>query len=396
MPSRRSFCGNKSDVSNPNTPSLASPAHTKTNPFQTLLHRSSNNGYPDAIGHGTVAQSAVTLARLLEDVSENVTGSTATVASWLVTQADLSLVLLASHPLYRAAVWVYKVPLVALGVFGNTMTLIIERRMGRGSGSAMSVFISSVAVSDSAMLLFLGTSIYFYSFDIAIMAFHDVLCKLFYWLLYVLAPTSAWILVAMTLQRAASILWPHRVSSAWSARKARITVLVIVVTLMILNSHILYGRRLQSLPSGQTVCVFVSEDYRQFSNRVWPCVDIAVSSLVPFVLVISANVVLVKRVRQAMKEARQTLAAGSTDQLKVRQQKTSRMTLTLVCVSVAFLVLTSPICLFFVLQRTASHAIAADVNEAAFNFFFEATGTILWLANNAINFYIYVLTGSRY
>ena len=97
-----------------------------------------------------------------------------------------------------------------------------------------------------------------------------------------------------------------------------------------------------------------------------------------------------------MEEARQTLAAGSTDQLKVRQQKTSRMTLTLVCVSVAFLVLTSTICLFFVLQRTASHAIVADVNEAAFNFFFEAIGTILWLANSAINFYIYVLTGTRY
>ena len=343
--------------------------------------------------------SAVTFARLPEDISENVTGPTATVTSWLVTQADLSLVLLASHPLFRAAVWVYKVPLVAVvvfGAFGNTMTLIIERRIGRGSDSGMSVFISSLAVSDSAMLLFLGTSMYFYSFDIAIMAFHDVLCKLFYWLLYVLSPTSAWILVAMTLQRAASILWPHRVSSAWTARKARITVLVIVVTLMILNSHILYGRRLQSLPSGQAVCVFVSEDYRQFSNHVWPWVDTSVTSLAPFVLLISANVVLVMRVRQAMEEARQTLAAGSTDQLKVRQQKTSRMTLTLVCVSVAFLVLTSPICLFFVLQRTASHAIVADVNEAAFNFFFEAIGTILWLANSAINFYIYVLTGTRY
>ena len=343
--------------------------------------------------------SAVTFARLPEDISENVTGPTATVTSWLVTQADLSLVLLASHPLFRAALWVYKVPLVAVvvfGAFGNTMTLIIERRIGRGSDSGMSVFISSLAVSDSAMLLFLGTSMYFYSFDVAIMAFHDVLCKLFYWLLYVLSPTSAWILVAMTLQRAASILWPHRVSSAWTARKARITVLVIVVTLMILNSHILYGRRLQSLPSGQAVCVFVSEDYRQFSNHVWPWVDTSVTSLAPFVLLISANVVLVMRVRQAMEEARQTLAAGSTDQLKVRQQKTSRMTLTLVCVSVAFLVLTSPICLFFVLQRTASHAIVADVNEAAFNFFFEAIGTILWLANSAINFYIYVLTGTRY
>ena len=46
MPSCCSVCGNKSDVSNPNTRSLTSPAHTKTNPFQTLLHRNSNNGCP--------------------------------------------------------------------------------------------------------------------------------------------------------------------------------------------------------------------------------------------------------------------------------------------------------------------------------------------------------------
>lgn len=324
--------------------------------------------------------------------------TTATTTPLAVTQADFSFVL-ASHPVFLAAMWVYRVPLVVifvLGIFGNTMTLVLQPRIFRGSSSAMSVFISSLAVSDSAMLVVMGISMYLFSYDIAIMSLHGALCKMFYWLVYVIAPTSSWILVAMTLQRATSILWPHRVNSAWTAMKAKTTVLVIVMTLMILYSHVLYGRQVQSLLSGQQICVFVSEDYREFSNRVWSWVDIVLASFVPFVLLFTANVVLIKRVRQSMREARQILTVGSTDQLKVRQKKSSSMTLTLVCVPVCFLLLTSPICVFFVVQHTASHAIVSDVNEAADNYFAEAIGTVLWLANSAINFYIYILTGSRY
>ena len=342
----------------------------------------------------TSETSATTLSPFAEDTSEGFT-----VPSVKVTSPTDTAALLSSHPLFRAAEWINKVVLVVilvLGFFGNTMTLVLQRRMGRGSGSAMSVFISSLAVSDSAMLLVLGMSMYFYTFEIFVMDYHDVLCKVIYWLMNVIASTSSWILVAMTLQRAASIVWSHRINRKWTARKAKITVLVIVVMFMIVNCHILYGRRLQSLSSGQTVCLFVSEEYENFFDHVSPVVDIVLCSLVPFVLVISANVVLVKRVRQAMKEARQTLAAGSTDQVKVRQQKTSRMTLTLVCVSVAFLVLTSPICVLYLVRRAFNPAISMDINETAKSYLAEYTLNTLWLANNAINFYIYVMTGSRY
>ena len=142
--------------------------------------------------------------------------------------------------------------------------------------------------------------------------------------------------------------------------------------------------------------MFVSEDYRQFTDDVWPWVDIVVSSLVPFVLIIASNVVLVKRVRQSMREARQTLATGSTNQLKARENQASSMTLTLVCVSLAFVLLTSPICVYAIMRPTGRSDGIPDVNQAAQNHLTEAIANVLWLANIAINFYIYALTGSRY
>ena len=344
--------------------------------------------------------SAVTPTHSPEDTSEDFTRASVTGTSVTDTGADLTFALLASHALFRAAVWVYKVSLVLIfvvGVVGNTMILVLQRHLGGGRDSGLSVFVTSLAVSDCVSLLIMGgLYMYPYSYQVDIANFHDVLCRMIYYFMYVTALTSSWILVAMTMQRAASILWPHRVNAAWTARKARSTVLVIVVTSLVLNSHILYGRGLQSLPSGQQLCLFVSEEYGQFFDRVWPSVDIVLNSFVPFVLIISSNVVLVRRVRQSMRDARGTLVAGSKDQLKARETQASGMTLTLVCVSLAFLLLTSPICIFSVVKGTGGHASFHDVSEAVDDYFAEAIANVLLLANNAINFYIYALTGRRY
>ena len=321
--------------------------------------------------------------------------------------ADLAFVLLASHPLFRAAVWVYKVTLVLIfvgGVFGNAMILVLQRRISGGKSSGLSVFVSSLAVSDCAMLLVSGITWYLIAYGTLLPDLHDVLCKAVMWLIFVVGLTSPWILVAMTMQRAASILWPHRVNAAWTAGKAKVTVSVIVAWSLLFNSHILYGRRLRSSllpptpPGGQQLCLFASEEYREFFSQVWPSVDMAFSSFIPFALIIASNVVLVKTVRQSMRDARQTLAAGSRDQLKVRESQASGMTLTLVCVSLAFLVLTAPLCVFLLVRRRGGDfsVRVRDVDEAADNFFAEAVGNVLWLSNNAVNFYIYVLTGSRY
>ena len=178
----------------------------------------------------------------------------ATVTSYTEADSLSGLDLLASHPLFQAAVWVYRTTLVVIlvaGVVGNTMTLVLQRRVA-GKDSQLSVFIASLAVSDLVMLLSTGAAMYLYSYRVFVMDLNDALCKLFYWSIYVVTPVSAWILVAMTVQRAASILWPQRVgpgAAGWTARGAWVAVLVIVVSSLLASSHALYGRRLETLPA---------------------------------------------------------------------------------------------------------------------------------------------------
>ncbi|KAK7090247.1 hypothetical protein V1264_010069 [Littorina saxatilis] len=314
---------------------------------------------------------------------------------------DLFL-LLGSEPMFIAASLLYKVGLVVIfvaGIVGNVMTLMIQHHIAGDSDSGLSVFISSLAVADSAALA--CTSWYLLAFHLIDTKDNQGTCKIAYFLVYSLCMMPTWILVAMTLQRAASILFPHRVKAVWTARKAKVTVCVIVLASLALNSHMVYGRELQALPGEDQQCGYVSEEYRHVFEDVWPFVDLVLASFLPFVLLIGANAVLVNRVRRSVEEAKQSLATGSSrQQLQTREQKASSMTVTLICVSLAFLLLTSPVALFYVAKRTAGISrqpgATDDVREMADNVFAEALGNILFLSNNAINFYIYILTGSRY
>ncbi|KAL8595996.1 hypothetical protein ACOMHN_018308 [Nucella lapillus] len=343
------------------------------------------------VHNGTLAHSVPTLS-----------GSTHTSVDDSFKGMESVFALLAGHPLFQASslLYTFSLPVIIIaGLVGNSLILILQRKLDKGErgSSSLSVLISSLSVSDSVMLVVSGGSWFLaYAFQIVSPDLHDVTCKLVFWLTYVAGLTSSWLLVAMTFQRATCIVWPHRAGAVWTLKAGRWTVAIIVVVAMLLNAHILYGRSLQLTPNGERLCLYTTEEYRQFNTDVWPLVDFILSSCLPFLFILVSNAVLVKRVRQSLKEAREKLMTSQSDQLQARQEKTSSMTLSLVSVSVAFIVLTLPLCLFFVLQRTGGYFTIQDVDEAARNVLLEAVGNVLWLTNNAVNFYIYLGTGSRY
>ena len=119
-------------------------------------------------------------------------------------------------------------------------------------------------------------------------------------------------------------------------------------------------------------------------------------SLIPFALLVVSNSVIIKRVGQAMQDARHKLAAGTESQLRQRESKASSMNVTLICVSVTYLALTSPICAIYISKYTRRAVFATDVETKALNYFLEAVTNALLSSNSAVNFFIYMLTGSRY
>ena len=314
---------------------------------------------------------------------------------------DDPLATLDTHPLMLAATWINRLYLglvFVAGVSGNALILAVQRRIRRAAAadSQLSVFICSLAVSDTCMLALTVPFWFLLSFGVNLSVLDDALCKVVYWYLYFVGRVSSWLLVAMTVYRAASILWPHGVGRSVSAVRAKVVVLVLVCGAMLTDCHLLYGLSLQRLDSGQLVCGFVSYQYYQFYSAAFLWLDIVAGSLVPFSLLALSNGVIVRTVGKAAKVARYSLSAGTHTQLRQRQRKAAAMNVTLVCVSVTYVALTSPLCVILIDKHVRGAVFAGDVDTAAWNFFLETLTNALWLTNNAINFYIYTLTGGRY
>ena len=319
---------------------------------------------------------------------------------------------LESFPEYRASVQLKQIYLpfvIAAGTFGNVVVVVIQSRLPPNQKSSMSVYFTALAISDTTAL-WTGWFWLLESFGVTLSAeyqvqrdyssvFMDGLCRIRVWVTYAFGQISAWILVSMTIHRTLSIVWPHKMKNHLSERNAKKTVVLIVSFCTLSNAHILYGHSLVAKDKGQKAfCFFtyVGERYGEFFNRVWVWEDMVVAVFLPFACLLVTNTVLIRKVGQSLRETRDSLAEGRSDPFASRDKKLSSMTITLIAMSVAFLLLTSPVSLYMILERTLAYDTEHNIRLRAESELAVSTGVVLWFTNVAINFYLYCLTGARY
>ncbi|XP_025104594.1 uncharacterized protein LOC112570392 [Pomacea canaliculata] len=142
--------------------------------------------------------------------------------------------------------------------------------------------------------------------------------------------------------------------------------------------------------STTVLCTTIDDEgLKYFDWYIFPYIDLAVTSLIPFSILIVGNSVLVWKVIQSVHVAR-VMTAGGCDQVNSRQKKASSLTLTLITVSMAFLLLTLPICTFLIINPDVYLQSSPKV------LFTWAFCNLSWYVNSAINFYLYCLSGSRF
>ena len=316
---------------------------------------------------------------------------------------------------------IYLPVLIAAGTFGNVIVVVIHCRLPPGQKSSMSVYFTALAISDS-VVLWTGWFWVLQAFGITLsVGYHvqqrdythdvilDVLCRIRVWTSYAFSQVSSWILVSMTVHRTLSVVWPHKTRNILRKGGARKMVFFIVSFCTVTNAHTLYGHSLVPPPGAlngtarprKAACFasFHSESYGEFFNNVWVWEDSVMAVLLPFACLIVTNTFLVRRVGQSLAEARETLAEGhrSDQQLAARGKKLSSMTVTVIATSVAFLLLTSPLAAYMIVQRALGRGgRGRDVRTRAADNLTLSSGLMTWYMNLAINFYIYCLTGARY
>ena len=288
--------------------------------------------------------------------------------------------------------------IVVAGTFGNIMIMLL---MGRQrSESAMNVFFVALAASDLTLIWFGTFDLWMeYTTGFPLYNAHNVTCKLSVVITYISGIVSVWLLAVMTLQRAASVLWPHRVNIMFTLKTAKRYTVGIVSIVFLLSSHFFYGAVLAPSYNGSvTTCSYpnLAPEYNFFREFIWTWIDALLFSLLPFAILISSNSVLIWKVSDSVRKARATLASGQSDQLSSRTKKVSSLTVTLIVVSVVFFLLTGPMSLSLIIAPFGTDKEKQSEKEFRINELIYWLLTLMWDSNSAVNFYLYCLTGTKF
>ena len=243
----------------------------------------------------------------------NTTGMAVNTSTPAASEAET----LESMPLYKLSslLWMIAPPIILLlGVFGNVMTLVIMHRMTSSDkdSATFPLYFISIAIMD---LVYLFTMLLpewvNLTFQYRLLDQHRVVCKVFVWLLTYSGTAAGWYVVLLSLHRAVSVVWPHRVNLLCTRRVVLVLLLVVTVLLAGLYSHYLYGFDLLD-PSMGTArgCLMEDEAYIQFVVEVFVYVELVIYCLLPFVCLVLANGVLVWKLSSSVRQARNSLAKG--------------------------------------------------------------------------------------
>ena len=255
----------------------------------------------------------------------------------------------------------------------------------------MNVYLTALALSDTAMLYSVALPMWTRKvLDYGFYASHVIVCKLALWVMSTAATLSAWILVALTAQRAASVVWPHRVNAICIRHKSVVIIVVITAVCGLLYSHTLYGFNLVRIANGTTErCTFGSTAYQELTVSVWVKINMVVHSVPPCVCLIQSNMILGWKLTVAIKEAKEKFSTAREDQKGSHRKKASSVTVTIIIVSVAFVVITVPYMIYS--NWFYGYASPSEIHFFLYDLFF-----VFGLSNFAWNFYLYCLTGSRF
>ncbi|ELU01062.1 hypothetical protein CAPTEDRAFT_201771 [Capitella teleta] len=274
--------------------------------------------------------------------------------------------------------------LIIIGTIGNTLSLIVMQTK-RFKSSAASVVLSSLAVSDTALLLvsLLRTWIKELS-GIKLRHLHGIACKTSAFLSSLFAHLSSQFVMVLTLERSISVFFPLHSSQLCSRRRMKIAVAAVTTLVAAVNSPLFVITDLRHWTIGGTeftMCIG-ARGYEAIYALEWMWVDFVLASLLPSLVLLIANPCIVLRLY---------LSGKATGQ---RPQRAS-ITRTLLIVSVCFVLLTSPSCIQFIMLASSFMTKTSAKQDAQRQLIQEIT-SLLYFTNSAINFFLYCLSGSKF
>ena len=303
-------------------------------------------------------------------------------------------------PDFKASQVIWKVVppvLIVLGSIGNILSIVVLTR--KSIRNSITPLLTFLAFSD-ILVLYIGLlrQWIYYTFDYDIRQFSAIACKIHLWLVYTCLDLSAWIIMALTLDRVIATWWPFRARRLCTRTCAMKVVATIVFFLLIVNSHFLYGmaNKAHRDSNGTVVdeekCVPVYEYYFEFLVNVWGIFDLLKLCLIPFSVILVGNICIVVKL---MKNKRRLTTINETNiRRRSSSAAASSLTVMMLILSTVFLITTLPISVYITGDNYWGQT--EEPQSLASLKLWWAIVNMLMYANNCVNFLLYCLSGSRF
>ena len=273
------------------------------------------------------------------------------------------------------SIWIYGAPpIVILGTIGNILSAVVMNRKSLRA-STTSLYLTVLAVSD-LFCLYIGLVPLWvqFTFSYWIGNMPNIGCTTYWSVLYFAFHFEAWVLVSVSLERFVAVWFPTRHKFLFTKSRAIIGLLILSIVFLgeTLHFHFTYD----------TVDCHLIKKYIQFTKYVYPWIEMALASLLPFAIMAMTSFAIILKLMKNRKALETT--------------KISSMTGILITVNIAFFLTTVPICIYVIALRIM--LANGLVSEDTFFLFVElwAWVNLVLYVNNASNFVLYCVTGRRF
>jgi len=344
-----------------------------------------------------------------------------------------------THALYRVSQYLWQCGspvLILVGTVGNVLSILVLRRPKLRQSTTM-FYLTCLSFGD-LFTLYTGLLRYWISetFGEDIRNISSVSCKLHTFLVYYSLDITVWILVSVTLDRCVSVSLPFKSKRICTIPKAKLVIIILLLVFLFKNLHFFWTVDL--VQTWEYRCDANTPDVEDFLRYVWPWIDLATFCVIPFTIMILANIKMIYEmiISQRKLEAHRSYRGGpvtdsahfpspasfpnqsgvslhsmttqehtavngisrtdrhmsqASSKARKRIPSLTAMLLTINCV---FLITTSPIQAFLIGEEY--WFAKRTMNDIAKYKLWWSIVNMLQYLNNAIHFFLYCLTGPRF
>ncbi len=298
-------------------------------------------------------------------------------------------------------IWKYVSPLIIIGgTVGNGLSVAVMSRKSLRN-SITSLYLTVLAFADT-LVLYTGLLRHWIkaSNDIDVRNFGEAGCRFHTFLVYWSTDFANWLIVIVTVERFISVHFPTKARRICTKVFAAVSIVTMAMVLLGINLHLFWTTTLSSwvkldMNTGLhriTSCgtpIFDS-GMNHFKLNIWPWIDFSFFSLIPFVIILTCNASIIFQLVITRRNRRNNLHASTPSNLRINS-----MTAILLTIAVVFFILTAPISIYLIMQVAWIPLSVSAHTKAKANMWW-AIVNMLSYTNNAINFLLYCLSGTRF